>query len=40
MYDILTVQITNQMQIYDGCSDCSQKAEPGTRQLFSKEVVQ
>lgn len=29
----------NLIQEYDGCSDCSQRAEPDTRQLFSKEVT-
>lgn len=33
----LAWQISNQIQNYDGCSDCSQKAEPDTRQLFYKE---
>lgn len=32
-------QITNQLQNYDGCSDRSQRAESGTRQLFSKGVT-
>lgn len=35
----LAWQIANQIHNYDGCSDCSQRAEPGTRQLFSKEVT-
>jgi hypothetical protein len=32
----LAWQIANQIQNYDGCSDCSQRAGPDTRQLFSK----
>lgn len=35
----LAWQIANQIQNHDGCSDCSQRAEPDTRQLFSKEVT-
>lgn len=34
----LAWQTANQIQNYDGCSDCSQRAEPDTRQLFSREV--
>ena len=34
----LAWQIANQIQNYDGCSDCIQKAESDTRQLFYKEV--
>lgn len=34
----LAWQTANQIQNYDGCSDCSQRAEPDTRQLFPREV--
>lgn len=34
-----TWQIANQLQNCDGCSDRSQRAEPSTRQLFSKGVA-
>lgn len=40
MVELLTALNANQIQIYDGCSDCSQKAEPYTRQLFSREVTE
>ena len=33
----LAWQIANQIQNYDGCSDYSQRAEPNTRLVFSKE---
>jgi hypothetical protein len=36
---VLAWQIANEIQNYGGCSDCSQRAEPDTRQLFSKEVT-
>jgi len=35
----LAWQIAYQIQTYDGCSDCSQRAEPNTRQLFYKEEL-
>ena len=35
----LAWKIANQIQNYDGCSDCSQRAEPDTRQLFYKEAA-
>jgi hypothetical protein len=39
MVGILTALNANQIQNYDGCSDYSQKDEPDTRQLFSREVT-
>ena len=36
----LAWQISNQIQNYDGCSDCSQRAEPDARFVFSKEVTE
>ncbi|MDF1494987.1 hypothetical protein [Caproiciproducens sp. CPB-2] len=35
----LAWQIANQIQNYDGCSECSQRAEPDARLVFSKEAV-
>jgi len=34
----LAWQISNQIQNFDGRSDCSQRAEPDARFVFSKEV--
>lgn len=36
---MLVWQITNQLQNYDGCSDCSLRANRTPVLLFSKEVV-
>jgi hypothetical protein len=35
----LAWQIANQIHNYDGCLECSQRAELDTRHLFSKEVT-